>query len=241
MLANNETGIIQPVDAAAELIRAHGGLIHCDAVQALGKIPVSVIDLDVDYLALSSHKTGGPKGVGAVYIKPGAPIAPLYAGGGQESRRRSGTENVAGIAGFGAAVSQVMNLDDVESVRAVRNAFEAQLDRLGADVKIFGANVERLPNTSNIALEGFRAETQVMALDLDGVAVSSGAACSSGKVKQSHVLSAMGESEDTAASAVRFSFGWGNSVDDAEYAAAAWVKCAERAGLLKTNANQETA
>lgn len=231
MLANNETGVIQPVAEAARLTRQYGGLVHCDAVQALGKIPVNVMLLGVDYLALSGHKCGGPSGVGALWVRPGAPLRPLHGGGGQERSLRSGTENLSGIAGFGAAaMKSVEDLERFAQIEAMRNQLEADLRDAGAVV--FGDTSHRLANTSCFAFPGFRAETQVMALDLAGVAISAGAACSSGKVKSSGVLEAMSVSAELAECAVRVSFGWNSEKTDGHNISVKWRESAMRAGLL---------
>ncbi len=231
MLANNETGILQPVAEAAQIMRQAGGLIHCDGVQGLGKIPVNVGLLGVDYLALSAHKIGGPHGVGALWWRSGAPLKPVIYGGGQERALRSGTENIAGIAGFGAAAeAAVRDIGMLDSLRYGRDAMEARL--LAAGVTLFGRDQARLAQTSYFALPGFRAETQIMALDLAGVAVSSGAACSSGKVNRSVVLAAMGVEDMLASCAVRVSFGWNSSLQDCDAVARIWVEIAQRAGHI---------
>ena len=224
MLANNETGIIQPVAEAAAIVRDAGGLTICDAMQALGKIPVNVGLLGVDYLSLSAHKIGGPQGVGALWHRAGAPLKAILYGGGQERSLRSGTENVAGIAGFGAAVeAAVRDLPKYAALAKHRDAMEARLKAEG-DVVVIGEDSPRLAGTSNFARAGFRAETQVMALDLAGVCVSAGSACSSGKVKRSLVLMAMGASDALAESAIRTSFGWKSTQQDFELTADAWLK-----------------
>ncbi len=227
MLANNETGVIQPVAQASALVRAKDGFVHCDGVQAVGKIPVSVGLLGVDYLSMSAHKSGGPQGVGALWLRAGAPLLPQQIGGGQEKSIRSGTENVIGIAGFAAALSACDPAKEGQKVSAVRNRFEAALESSG--VTVFGKSAERLPGTSCIALEGFKGETQVMAMDLAGFAVSSGSACSSGKVRTSAVLTALGANEDLARSALRVSFGWQSTPEDADRLVEAWSKAARRA------------
>lgn len=229
MIANNETGVVQPVAEAATLVREAGGLTHCDAVQGLGKIMVNVNLLGVDYLALSAHKVGGPQGVGALWARSGAPLKPVLFGGGQERSLRSGTENLSGIAGFGAATeAAIRDMPKLQSLAAARDAMEAKLIA-EAGVTVFGAAAERLPQTSNFAIPGFRAETQVMAMDLGGVAVSSGSACSSGKVKRSLVLSAMGVSDELSDSAIRVSFGWDTQPADFDAVAEAWLSAAKRA------------
>ncbi len=229
MMANNETGVIQPVAEAATLVREAGGLTHCDAVQGLGKILVNVNLLGVDYLALSAHKVGGPQGVGALWVRSGAPLKPVLFGGGQERSLRSGTENLSGIAGFGAATeAAIRDMTKLQALAPLRDKMEARL-REEAGVTIFGADAERLPQTSNFAIAGFRAETQVMAMDLAGVAVSSGSACSSGKVKRSLVLGAMGVPDELSDSAIRVSFGWDSQPEDFDAVAEAWLTAARRA------------
>ena len=230
MMANNETGVMQPVAEAAALVRDAGGLTHCDAVQGLGKVMVNVNLLGVDYLALSAHKVGGPQGVGALWVRSGAPLKPVLFGGGQERSLRSGTENLSGIAGFGgAAEAGVRDITKLQALAPLRDGMEAKL-AAELDIRIFGREVERLPQTSNFAIRGFRAETQVMAMDLAGVAVSSGSACSSGKVKRSLVLSAMGVADELSESAIRVSFGWNSEPEDFDIVADAWLKAAKRAG-----------
>jgi cysteine desulfurase len=221
MAANNETGVIQPIAEIAKLAREAGALLFVDAIQAAGKISLA---FDADYLTISSHKLGGPQGAGALIVKPGAPFAPQILGGGQERGHRAGTENVAAIAGFGAAAAASSNLSATP-----RDRFEHALKEIAPDAIIFGQQAERLANTSNFALPGTLAETAVMALDLDGVMISSGAACSSGKVKPSHVLAAMGVSEDIARCALRVSFGWNSTEQDADAAIASLSKLLARA------------
>ncbi|MEL6754215.1 MAG: cysteine desulfurase family protein, partial [Pseudomonadota bacterium] len=234
MLANNETGVIQPVAEAAALVREAGGLTHCDAVQGLGKIPVNAALLGVDYLALSAHKVGGPQGVGALWHRPGAPLKPVQVGGGQERSLRSGTENVIGIAGFGAAAAAGQRqLASYEALEKDRDAMEARLAR-EAGITVMGKSAPRLAGTSCFATEGFRSETQVMAMDLAGIAVSAGAACSSGKVRRSVVLSAMGQSDALAECAIRTSFGWNTQPGDFDAVAEAWLAAARRTVLKET-------
>lgn len=219
MVANNETGVLQPVGEVARIARAAGALVHCDAVQAAGKAPVDLHGLGVDYLSLSAHKFGGPTGSGALAVRAGAPLVPDRRGGGQESNRRAGTENVAGIAGFGAAAEAAKGGLAVEDLR---DRFEASVLALAPEARLFGAAVPRLGNTSCLAMPGVKAETQVMAFDLAGVGVGAGAACSSGKVQRSTVLDAMGVPPAEAESAVRVSLGWNSSGDDIERLIAAW-------------------
>lgn len=240
MLVNNETGVIQPVAKAAEIVHAAGGLIHCDAIQALGKTDVSIIELDVDYLSLSAHKIGGPQGVGAFYVKPGAPFCAVQTGGGQEFGRRAGTENVAGIAGFGAAVEAALaGVAQYEGLRVARDAMEARLKSAAPSLTVHGEAAPRVAGVSCFGVDGLPAETQIMGLDLAGFAVSAGSACSSGKVKPSHVLTAMGLSDTAARSAIRASFGWASKAEDFEALATAWLKMAARARpqLVKLDAN----
>jgi cysteine desulfurase len=207
-LANNETGVLHPVGAIAEWARQHGFAVHSDVVQAVGRVGVDFAALGADYLSLSAHKIGGPKGIGASIIREGAGLSPLLAGGGQERRRRAGTENVAAIAGFGAAAAAAArDLSEIARVRLLRDALEAQVRAIAPEAVIIGAGTDRLPNTTSLALPGTHAETLVIALDLAGVAVSAGAACSSGKVGASHVLAAMGLAPDVARAAIRISLG----------------------------------
>jgi cysteine desulfurase len=224
-LANNETGVLQPVAQAAALARAGGLSVHTDAVQAAGRIAVDFEALGVDFLSLSSHKLGGPKGVGALVIRDGAALPPLIAGGGQERRRRAGTENVPAIAGFGAAARAASrNLAQMDRVRALRDRLEAEVRAITPPTVVIAAEAERLPNTASVALPGTSAETLVIALDLAGVAVSAGAACSSGKVGASPVLEAMGLDPSLARAAVRVSLGWGSTGRDVETFIDAWAR-----------------
>lgn len=228
MVTNNETGIVQPIEAIAKLVREFGVLLHVDAVQAAGRIPLR---FDADYVTISAHKLGGPQGAGALIVKDAAPLTPLISGGGQEHNRRAGTENVAAIAGFGAAAETVKDFGS-ENVRlgTLRDGFEAKLKALAPQTVIFGAHMQRLANTSNFAIPGLTAETAIIALDLDGVAVSSGAACSSGKVSRSHVLKAMGVSDELSTCALRVSFGWASAGQDVEAAIASLKTLLERKG-----------
>jgi cysteine desulfurase len=224
MAANNETGIIQPIGEAASLAHANGALFHCDAVQAAGKIPVD--SRPADYVTLSAHKLGGPQGVGALIVRQGAPLAPQVRGGGQENGRRAGTENVAAIAGFGAA-AEAARREPLPS--SWRENLERRLMAVAPDAVVFGAEVERLPNTLCIAAPAVPSENMVIALDLDGFAVSAGAACSSGKVTRSHVLAAMGVEPHIAACAIRVSFGWNTKEEELTSFADAWARIVKRA------------
>lgn len=222
MLANNETGVIQPLASIVEVARAHAATVHCDAVQAAGKIPVRIAELGVQLLSLSAHKLGGPPGVGALVVDPALPFAPLLRGGGQERRRRAGTENVPGIAGFGAAAEVAALSFDAPRLARLRDGIESRILAGCPAARVFGANASRLPNTSCLAMPGVTAEMQVIAFDLAGIAVSAGAACSSGKVGSSHVLRAMGVGEDLAKCTVRVSLGWTSTDDDADRFVAVW-------------------
>jgi cysteine desulfurase len=209
MAANNETGVIQPVAAAAEIVHRAGGLLHVDAVQVAGRIAWNMTELGADIVTLSAHKLGGPKGVGALIVRDEATFVPLVTGGGQERGHRAGTENVAGIAGFGAAAAAAREAlaDEQARTAALRNRLEDGVRAATSAAVIFGAKAERLPNTTLVAMPGARAETLVIAFDLDGIAVSAGAACSSGKVAPSHVLAAMGVVPALARAAIRVSLG----------------------------------
>lgn len=222
-LANNETGVIQPIAAIAAVAKARGVTVFVDAVQAAGKIPMVFMDLGADAIALSAHKFGGPKGVGAVVVRPDWAVAPLVRGGGQEGRRRAGTENVVGIAGFGAAARAARGaIGQMAGLAALRDRLEREVMVLTPSVEVIGAGVSRLPNTSCLVKPGASAETQVIRFDLAGIALSSGAACSSGKVGKSPVLSAMGRTGQ-AGEAIRVSLGWTTTEDDITRFAAAWT------------------
>lgn len=222
-LANNETGALQPVPEVGVIARLHGVRLHCDAVQAPGRIPVNATALGVDYLTLSAHKIGGPKGVGTLVIVDGAPLPALIAGGGQERGRRSGTENVAGIAGFGAAAEVALeDLLTVGRIETLRNALEQGIREITPHAAVLCQGAPRLPNTSCVALPGMAAETTVIRMDLAGVAVSAGAACSSGKIGHSAALEAMGLTRDLARTAIRFSLGYATTREDIDAFLAAW-------------------
>lgn len=226
MAANNETGALQPVAEAAELVHEAGGLLHVDAIQALGKIAFNINEVGTDLATFSAHKIGGPKGVGALVVAEGiAGLEPLLRGGGQELGRRAGTENVAGIAGLGAAVKAALQAlpEDAERMVTLRDRLENGI-RAVADATIFSNEVGRLSNTILFTAPGLKAETAVIGFDLEGIAVSSGSACSSGKVQPSHVLSAMGYDATVAQGAVRLSLGWSTEVDDINRALEAWRK-----------------
>ena len=226
MAANNETGAIQPIAEAAGIVHGSGGLLHIDAIQALGKIPFDIKTVDADLATFSAHKIGGPKGVGALVLAEGiAGLEPVLRGGGQELSRRAGTENVAGIAGFGAAVRAALQTlpEDAERMATLRDSLENGIRGI-AGAMVFADDVKRLPNTILFTAPGLKAETAVIGFDLEGVAVSSGSACSSGKVQPSHVLSAMGYDATVAQGAVRLSLGWSTEPDDINRALEAWRK-----------------
>lgn len=231
MLANNETGVVQPVAEAAALAHQAGALFHCDAVQGAGKLPLDIRALGADLMTLSAHKIGGPKGAGAMVVADHVELAPILRGGGQERGRRAGTENLPGIAGFGAVAELApADLSAADRMAALRDRLEEYVLAGIPGARIVARQANRLANTSCIALPGISAETQVMALDLAGFAVSAGSACSSGKVKASHVLAAMGLGSDIAGCAIRVSLGHGNGEADIEGFAAAYRAFAERAG-----------
>jgi len=237
MLANNETGAIQPVAEAARIVHEAGGLLHVDAIQALGKIPIDLASTGADLLSLSAHKIGGPKGVGALVLAEGIEgLPPLLRGGGQEKGRRAGTEDVAGIAGFGAAARAALIAQKHDTVQeeGLRTRLETGLREMPGTV-IFAGEVQRLPNTVLFSVPGMRAETAVIGFDLAGIAVSSGSACSSGKVQPSHVVEAMGYGPELAQGAVRLSLGWSTTEADIDSALKAWRKLAD--GLLKGRRN----
>lgn len=228
-LANNETGVIQPIEQIVELARSAGALVHCDAIQAAGKLPLDVAALGVDLLSLSAHKLGGPQGVGALWVRDGLELAPLLRGGGQELRRRAGTENLPGIVGFGVAAESALDgLGRMANLATWRDRMEQRIASAEPTVQIIGAEAPRLPNTSCLASPVLRAELQLMALDLAGFAVSSGSACSSGKVGPSHVLQAMGVKPERLDKAIRVSLGWSSEAEDVEAFTEAWIELHRR-------------
>jgi cysteine desulfurase len=224
MLANNETGAIQPVAEAAAIVQGEGGLLHVDAIQVFGKIPFDMRELRADLITLSAHKIGGPKGIGAVVLSEGlGGLQPLLRGGGQELNRRAGTENVGGIAGFGAATSAAIAAmaTDTARLEGLQQRLERGLRGTPGAI-IFSDAVPRLPNTTLVTVPGMSAETAVIGFDLAGIAVSSGSACSSGKVQPSHVLEAMGFTRAIAKGAVRLSMGWSTTEADVDRCLEAW-------------------
>jgi len=233
MHANNETGVIQPVREAADIVHAAGGLLHVDAVQSAGKIPCDIRALGADLLTISAHKIGGPKGVGAlIKARESLVVAPWLNGGGQERGARGGTENVIGISGFGAAAAAShKNLPSYGTdISVLRSTLEAALRAIAPATVIYGAALDaprsdsRLSNTTLFAVPGIKAEIALIAMDLAGFAISSGSACSSGKVAASHVLKAMGVADDLAACAIRLSIGPATTSAEIEAFLAAWSK-----------------
>ena len=223
MAANNETGVLQPIAEIAKLVHAHGALLHSDFIQAAGRVELDMNRDGVDFASLSAHKIGGPQGVGALIMRDDAAPTPLIRGGGQERGHRAGTENVAGIAGFGAAArlagAAIGNMAEVERLR---NDLEKRVLEIAPGAVVFDQDAPRLPNTSCLAMPGVKAEIQIMGLDLAGVAVSAGSACSSGKVQPSHVLSAMGVEAAIAACALRISLGLATTAADIDEFLYAW-------------------
>jgi cysteine desulfurase len=238
MLANNETGVIQPVAEIARLAHAHGAVCHTDAIQAVGKIPVDMAALGIDMLTMSAHKIGGPQGVGAIVTAhDDVDLTPMLRGGGQEGGRRAGTENVAGLVGFGIAARAARDgLADFAGLEALRTRLEARIAAELPEALILGQGAPRVPNTVCALLPGVSAQNQVMALDLAGIAVSAGAACSSGKVAPSPVLRAMGLTEAESSEAIRISLGWESRVEDIDAFMEAWRAIAARAGRKVTSA-----
>jgi cysteine desulfurase len=237
MAANNETGAVQPITEAAEIVHSAGSLLHVDAIQAIGKIPFDINELGADLVSLSAHKIGGAKGVGALVAAEGVEgVEPLLRGGGQERGHRAGTENVAGIAGFGAAVTAAMSTLESDAARLgdLRSRLERGLRQISGAI-IFSEGATRLPNTTLFTVPGLRAETAVIGFDLAGIAVSSGSACSSGKVQPSHVLAAMGFGPKIAQGAVRLSLGWSTSETDIDRTLEAWRKLSD--ALLREERN----
>jgi cysteine desulfurase len=218
MFANNESGIIHPINEISKIVKKYQGIIHCDGVQSLGKIEIDLDSLDVDLFSISSHKIGGPTGIGALLINTRNNISPEITGGGQEKNLRSGTENFLGIVGFGEVISEVNNLAKIcnSEIKNNRDLLEANLKKLSNEIKIFGEDTNRLANTCYFAYPSMTSDNQVIALDQKGICVSSGAACSSGKVESSHVLKAMKVDEKYIHSAIRVSLGWDSTKEQIE-------------------------
>lgn len=226
-MANNETGVLQPVAEMVRLAGAHGWSSHTDATQAVGRVPVDFAALGLDYLSMSGHKIGAPKGVGVLVIRDGAELASFMKGGGQERRRRAGTENIAAIAGLGAAASVArQSLARVEEIRRLRDRLEAGVRSVTPDALIIGGEAPRICNTSCLALPGKSAPSLLIKLDLAGIAVGAGSACSSGKIGGSHVMQAMGIEPAIAEAAIRVSLGWDSTMDDVDAFLSAWTQIA---------------
>jgi len=235
MMANNETGVLQPSEEVVEIAKEAGALVHIDAVQAAGRVPLAFDELGADLMSVSAHKLGGPKGVGALVKRADIALAPLIAGGGQERSLRAGTENVPGIAGFGsaaqAALAELADGTEIERQRALRDHLEAAILAATPAAVVVGGQAPRLANTSCIAFPRFAAETLVIGFDLEGVAISAGSACSSGKVDASHVLAAMDLAPGVASSAIRVSLGFATTAEDIDaFAAACRVVLGRNAG-----------
>lgn len=229
MAVNNETGVIQPMAEISALAHKYGALYHCDAVQAAGKIPLNMAELGIDFMTLSAHKIGGPQGVGALVFGFCGQTPVLLHGGGQEKSARAGTENVAGIAGFGLACEIARkNLPQYQKLEELRDRLENNLKEISPNITIYGQNVARAPNTSMFALPGITSERLLIALDLQGFALSNGSACSSGTVQPSHVLTAMGANDKDAASALRLSMGWNTKPEEIDAFLSAWKDITSR-------------
>jgi cysteine desulfurase len=229
MLANNETGAIQPVREVVERARRHGALVHCDAVQAGGKIPIDFSELGADFVTLSAHKLGGPQGVGALVVGPGIEPVALHRGGAQERRWRPGTENLPGIVGFARACElAAADTGWRQRVCALRDRLEAGIAAIAPQARVLGAGAPRLANTSCLTMPGVGNQIQLIDLDLAGIAVSAGSACSSGKVGPSHVLAAMGVEAGDAQTAIRVSLGWASTATDVDRFVTAWGRLYER-------------
>lgn len=237
MFANNETGVLQPVREAADITHEAGGLLFCDAAQAAGKVPVNFVMSGADMMCVTGHKFGGPVGVGALIAGPNLPLEPVMRGGGHEENRRAGTHNVPAIAGLGVAARMASeSLARAGEIAALRDRMQEAAVATGA--KIWGADETRLPGTLCLSADGFSGATQLMTMDLAGIAVSAGTACSSGKTKPSHVLTAMDASDEEAMSAIRVSLGWNSTDADAEAFIREWPKAYVR---IKTRSDQRGA
>jgi cysteine desulfurase len=230
MLANNETGVLQPIEEIAALGRSRGIVVHTDAVQAAGKVPVDVRALGVDLLSISGHKFHAPKGVGALYVRKGTRLQPFMTGGSHERKRRAGTENVPGIVGFGAAARLARKrLPELANrVGGLRDRLERELQARVGGVRINGTTAHRIPTTTNLAFEGIEGESAVIALDLEGIAVSTGSACSSGSLEPSHVLVAMGLRAEVVQGSLRLSLCYRNTEAEIEIVLDAMTRVLER-------------
>lgn len=230
MLVNSETGVIQPIAEMAKMAKEKGALFHTDAVQGAGRIDLNMTKLGVDFMSLSAHKMSGPQGVGAIITRAGLDLPKFMLGGGQEKNCRAGTHNTAGIAGMGLAAELAQNnIAQYQDITKMRDMLEAEIRNVSNSAVIYGTEAPRVGNTSNVGLPRMPAETQLMALDLEGICVSSGSACSSGSFKASHVLTAMGADETEAKSSLRISLGWATTSADIDAFLKAWSKLAQRA------------
>ena len=229
MLVNNETGVIQPLAEISALAKRHGALVHSDAVQAAGKIPLDIAALGIDFLTLSAHKIGGPQGAGALVLGLCGITPVLLHGGGQEKKARGGTENVAAIAGFGIAAHMAKKeMDQYQKISALRDRLEKEIQKISPEIIIHAKNAPRVANTSLFSLPGAKSETMLMAFDLEGICLSNGSACSSGRVEASHVLKAMGAPDDQAKSALRVSMGWNTTPAEIDRFLEIWSKLYDR-------------
>ncbi|MGB1076766.1 MAG: cysteine desulfurase family protein [Bdellovibrionales bacterium] len=234
MAVNSETGVIQPIKEISALLSDYDSIFHTDAAQAVGRIPVYFPSMGVQFLSLSGHKIGGPQGIGVIVMENGTNPPTLIEGGGQERRQRAGTENVAAIHGLGIACEIALdNLEEFQKLGVFQSTLEKALKASNTDIVINGENAPRVANTTSLCLKGFDASTLLMSLDIEGIAVSTGSACSSGSVEPSHVLKAMGHSDSNAKSGLRISTGWATTQDDIDAFLKAWNKILER---LKRNA-----
>ena len=231
MLANNETGVIQPVADAANIAHRYGALLHCDAVQAVGKIPVDFAALGADTMAMTGHKFGGPQGIGALIVRSPETVDCLMRGGGQERGLRGGTESVAHITALGVAADIALErMDGYSALAELRDRMEARLVQSTPGMRVFGGDAPRLPNTSKLMMPGVSSETQVMSFDLAGIEVSAGSACSAGRIEPPYVLTAMGVADADALCALRVSLGWDTTDADIDRFIVEWAKIFERAG-----------
>jgi cysteine desulfurase len=229
MLVNNETGVIQPLDKVVEIAKRRGALVHSDAVQAAGRLPIDLQKLGVDYLTLSAHKIGGPQGAGCLVLSNCVSVMPQISGGNQEKNMRAGTENLAAIAGFGVAAElAAQGITGYQALAAWRDRIETELKRIAPAIRFFGQESPRVANTTMFALPGVSSETQLIALDMAGICVSNGSACSSGTVKISHVLKAMGASEAEAGASLRVSLGWNSTEKDVDCFIQKWTEMYNR-------------
>ncbi|MCE9508423.1 MAG: cysteine desulfurase [Alphaproteobacteria bacterium] len=229
MMVNNETGVIQPLDKVVEIAKRRGALVHTDAVQAAGRLPIDLQKLGVDYLTLSAHKIGGPQGAGCLVLSNCVSVTPQISGGNQEKNMRAGTENLAAIAGFGVAAElAARDMGGYQALAALRDRIEAELKKIAPAIRFFGQESPRVANTTMFALPGAPSETQLIALDMAGICVSNGSACSSGAVRASHVLKAMGASEAEAGSSLRISLGWNSTEKEVDYFIQQWTEMYNR-------------